>query len=78
MLTDAVEIRLIVFVCRALIAPDCGTNLGWRKSNGICYYYNDTDIVDFHTAMHRCYQEKARLASILNQEEQAYINTMVL
>ncbi|XP_062340567.1 macrophage mannose receptor 1 [Osmerus eperlanus] len=60
-----------------LPSPDCGTNLGWRKSNGICYYYNDTDIVDFHTAMHRCYQEKARLASILNQEEQAYINTMV-
>lgn len=58
-------------------APDCGTNPGWRKNNNICYYYNDTDIVDFHTAMLRCYAEKARLVSILNKDEQAYVNSMV-
>ncbi|XP_071751059.2 uncharacterized protein LOC139908314 [Centroberyx gerrardi] len=58
-------------------APDCGVNLGWRKNNNICYYYNDTDIVDFHTAMMRCYAEKAMLVSILNKDEQAYVNTMV-
>lgn len=58
-------------------APDCGSNPGWRKNNGICYYYNDTDNVDFHTAMRRCYAEKASLVSILNKDEQAYVNTMV-
>ncbi|XP_010779971.1 C-type mannose receptor 2-like [Notothenia coriiceps] len=58
-------------------APDCGANPGWRKNNNICYYYNDTDIVDFHTAMGRCYEEKASLVSILNKDEQAYVNTMV-
>lgn len=58
-------------------APDCGTNPGWRKNNNICYYYNDTDIVDFHTAVSRCYAEKASLVSILNQNEQAYVNSMV-
>ncbi|XP_026154124.1 macrophage mannose receptor 1 isoform X2 [Mastacembelus armatus] len=58
-------------------APDCGTNVAWRKNSTICYYYNDTDIVDFHTAMLRCYAEKARLVSILNNEEQAYVNSMV-
>ncbi|XP_024286595.1 macrophage mannose receptor 1 [Oncorhynchus tshawytscha] len=58
-------------------APDCGTNAVWRKNNGICYYYNDTDIVDFQTAMSRCYDEKALLVSILNKDEQAYINTMI-
>ncbi|XP_033951501.2 uncharacterized protein [Pseudochaenichthys georgianus] len=58
-------------------APDCGANPGWRKNNNICYYYNDTDIVDFHTAMRRCYEEKASLVSILNKDEQAYVNTMV-
>lgn len=58
-------------------APDCGSNPGWRKNNDICYYYNDTDIVDFHTAMIRCYNEKARLVSILSRDEQAYVNSMV-
>ncbi|KAK2888177.1 uncharacterized protein [Channa argus] len=58
-------------------APDCGTNPGWRKNNNICYYYNDTDIVDFHTAMTRCYTEKATLVSIHNKDEQAYVNSMV-
>ena len=58
-------------------APDCGVNPGWRKNNGFCYYYNDTDIVDFHTALRRCLDEGALLASILSQAEQAYINTMV-
>lgn len=59
-------------------APDCGSNPGWRKSDkGICYYYNDTDIVDFHTALLRCFQEKALLVSIHNAEEQAYVNSMV-
>ncbi|KAK0140766.1 Macrophage mannose receptor 1 [Merluccius polli] len=58
-------------------APDCGVNPGWRKNNGFCYYYNDTDIVDFHTALRRCLEEGALLASILSQAEQAYINTMV-
>lgn len=60
-----------------LSAPDCGSNPGWRKNNNICYYYNDTDIVDFHTAIMRCYAEKAMLVSILSKEEQAYVNTMV-
>lgn len=58
-------------------APDCGTNPGWRKNNNICYYYNDTDPVDFHGAMKRCYAEKARLVSILNKDEQAFVNSMV-
>ncbi|XP_023194031.1 macrophage mannose receptor 1-like [Xiphophorus maculatus] len=58
-------------------APDCGSNPGWRKNNNICYYYNDTDIVDFHTAIMRCYAEKAMLVSILNKNEQAYVNSMV-
>uniref|UniRef100_A0A3B5KXM6 C-type lectin domain-containing protein n=1 Tax=Xiphophorus couchianus TaxID=32473 RepID=A0A3B5KXM6_9TELE len=56
-----------------LPAPDCGSNPGWRKNNNICYYYNDTDIVDFHTAIMRCYAEKAMLVSILNKNEQAYL-----
>ena len=58
-------------------APDCGTNVGWRKNNNICYYYNDTDVVDFHTAIMRCYAEKASLVSIHSKDEQAYVNTMV-
>lgn len=58
-------------------APDCGSNPGWRKNNNICYYYNDTDIVGFHTAMMRCYAEKASLISILTQSEQEYVNSMV-
>lgn len=58
-------------------APECGTNPGWRKNNGICYLYNDTDIVDFHTASVRCYAEKARLVSILDKAEQSYVVTMV-
>ncbi|XP_056147018.1 macrophage mannose receptor 1 [Lampris incognitus] len=58
-------------------APECGANPGWRKNNNICYYYNDTDIVDFHTALKRCYEEKSILVSILNKEEQAYVNSMV-
>lgn len=58
-------------------APECGSNPGWRKNNNICYYYNDTDIVDFHTALTRCYAEKAMLVSILNKDEQAYVNSMV-
>ncbi|XP_037401968.1 macrophage mannose receptor 1-like [Pygocentrus nattereri] len=61
----------------AVPAPDCGSNPGWRKHNGICYYYNDTDVVDFYTALSRCYTEKALLASILDQEEQTYIISMV-
>ncbi|XP_047200502.1 macrophage mannose receptor 1 [Hippoglossus stenolepis] len=60
-----------------LPAPDCGTNVGWRKNNDICYYYNDTDVVDFHTAIMRCYAEKASLVSIHSKDEQAYVNTMV-
>ncbi|XP_061589669.1 macrophage mannose receptor 1 [Cololabis saira] len=58
-------------------APECGSNPGWRKNNNICYYYNDTDIVDFRTATARCFAEKARLVSILTRDEQAYVNTMV-
>lgn len=58
-------------------APECGTNPGWRKNNNVCYYYNDTDTVDFHTAMNRCDNEKAMLVSILNIDEQAYVNSMV-
>nr|XP_020506487.1 macrophage mannose receptor 1-like [Labrus bergylta] len=58
-------------------APDCGSNPGWRKNENICYYYNDTDVVDFHTAMRRCYAEKASLVSIHSKEEQAYVNSMV-
>ncbi|XP_015231842.1 PREDICTED: macrophage mannose receptor 1-like [Cyprinodon variegatus] len=58
-------------------APECGSNPGWRKNGDICYYYNDTDIVDFHTAMMRCYAEKAQLVSILSKDEQAYVNSMV-
>ncbi|KAJ3605426.1 hypothetical protein NHX12_027473 [Muraenolepis orangiensis] len=58
-------------------APDCGVNPGWRKYGGFCYYYNDTDTVDFHTAVRRCRQEEAHLVSINNQEVQAYVNTMV-
>ncbi|KAM6975835.1 uncharacterized protein LKV04_015092 [Tautogolabrus adspersus] len=58
-------------------APDCGSNPGWRKNKNICYYYNDTDVVDFHTAMRRCYAEKASLVSIHNKDEQAYVNSMV-
>lgn len=34
-------------------------------------------MVDFHTAMRNCYAEKASLVSILNQDEQAYVNSMV-
>ncbi|XP_068430349.1 uncharacterized protein [Clinocottus analis] len=60
-----------------LPAPDCGTNPGWRKNNNVCYYHNDTDIVDFHTAMTRCYHERASLVSIHSRDEQAYVNTMV-
>lgn len=58
-------------------APDCGTNPGWRKNDNMCYYYNDTDNVDFITAMSRCYHEKALLVSILSQSEQEYVNSMV-
>lgn len=58
-------------------APDCGTNPGWRKKNNMCYYYNDTDNVDFITAMNRCFHEKALLVSILSQSEQEYVNSMV-
>lgn len=58
-------------------APDCGENPGWRKNNDICYYYNDTEIVDYHTALVRCYAEKATLVSILSKDEQAYVNSMV-
>ncbi|XP_024917706.1 macrophage mannose receptor 1 isoform X1 [Cynoglossus semilaevis] len=58
-------------------APDCGANPGWRKNNNICYYYNDTNVVDFHTAMVRCYHENASLVSILNSNEQAFVNSMV-
>ncbi|KAF4077177.1 hypothetical protein AMELA_G00205040 [Ameiurus melas] len=58
-------------------APDCGDNPGWRKNKGICYYYNDTDMVDFHTALARCYAEKARLVSILDQPEQTFVVSMV-
>ncbi|KAJ8402327.1 hypothetical protein AAFF_G00368160 [Aldrovandia affinis] len=58
-------------------APDCGTIPGWRKKNDICYYYNDTDIVDFHTAIERCYAANARLVSIANNDEQAFVNSMV-
>ena len=52
-------------------------NPGWRRHDRFCYYYNDTDIVDFHTAWHRCAQEKAKLVSIFSHTEQAYVNTMV-
>lgn len=69
------ETRYAFFFCSA--APDCGTNPGWRKNNNVCYYYNDTDIVDFYTALMRCYDEKASLVSILDQNEQAYVNSMV-
>ncbi|RVE65935.1 hypothetical protein OJAV_G00121150 [Oryzias javanicus] len=58
-------------------APDCGSNPGWRKNNNICYYYNDTDIVDFPTAMSRCFHEKATLVSIHDKDEQAYVSSMV-
>ncbi|XP_062410864.1 macrophage mannose receptor 1-like [Sardina pilchardus] len=58
-------------------APDCGTNPGWRKNKGICYLFNDTDTVDIYTAMVRCYAEKALLVSILDEDEQSYVVTMV-
>ncbi|XP_030005898.1 macrophage mannose receptor 1 [Sphaeramia orbicularis] len=58
-------------------APDCGSNPGWRKNSDMCYYYNDTDVVDFHTAMVRCYDEKATLVTIHSKDEQAYVNSMV-
>lgn len=58
-------------------APDCGTNTGWRKNDNICYYYNDTDVVDFHTALKRCFAEKASLVSIHTNTEQAFVNSMV-
>ncbi|KPP79615.1 macrophage mannose receptor 1-like, partial [Scleropages formosus] len=58
-------------------APECGTNPGWRKHEGVCYYYNDTDHVDFYTAMIRCWDEKAQLVSILSKEEQEYVSSMV-
>ncbi|TNM92320.1 hypothetical protein fugu_019332 [Takifugu bimaculatus] len=58
-------------------APECGSNSGWRKKNGLCYYYNDTDAVDFPTALRRCRDERALLASIHDKDEQAYINSMV-
>ncbi|XP_035247102.1 macrophage mannose receptor 1 [Anguilla anguilla] len=60
-----------------LPAPECGSNPGWRKYKNTCYYYNDTDVVDFYTAMLRCYAEKARLVSITGKEEQAFVNSMV-
>lgn len=69
--------RHVCFLTSQHSAPDCGSNPGWRKNNNICYYYNDTDIVDFHTAVTRCYAEKATLVSILNRDEQAYVNSMV-
>ncbi|XP_072304766.1 macrophage mannose receptor 1-like [Eucyclogobius newberryi] len=58
-------------------APDCGSNPGWRKNNNFCYYYNCTDVVDFHMAMNRCNAEKATLVSIHSEDEQAYVDTMV-
>ncbi|XP_023136670.3 macrophage mannose receptor 1 [Amphiprion ocellaris] len=58
-------------------APDCGTNPGWRKNNNICYYYNDTNIVDYYDALRACYGEKALLVTIHNKDEQAYVNSMV-
>ncbi|XP_067232917.1 C-type mannose receptor 2-like [Chanodichthys erythropterus] len=58
-------------------APECGSNPGWRKNNGICYYYNDTDIVDFHMALVRCYEEKAHLVSIADEAEQSYVVSLV-
>ncbi|KAG7266656.1 hypothetical protein CRUP_028373 [Coryphaenoides rupestris] len=30
-------------------------------NQGVCYYYNDTDYVDFHTAVSRCLDENAML-----------------
>ncbi|XP_072570731.1 uncharacterized protein [Paramormyrops kingsleyae] len=61
----------------AIPAPECGTNPGWRKHEGLCYYYNDTDIVDFHTALLQCWAEKSLLASINSKAEQEFVNTMV-
>ncbi|XP_066502466.1 lymphocyte antigen 75, partial [Hoplias malabaricus] len=58
-------------------APDCGSNPGWRKHKGVCYYYNDTDIVDFYTAISRCYTEHSLLTSILDQQEQTYLLSLV-
>lgn len=72
-----INIKHIILLLFHISAPDCGTNLGWRKNGSICYYYNDTDVVDFHTALMRCYAEKATLVSIHNREEQAFVNRMV-
>lgn len=58
-------------------APECGSNPGWRKNKGVCYYYNDTNAVDYHAALKHCLDEKALLASIHDKDEQAYINSMV-
>lgn len=58
-------------------APECGSNPGWRKNNGVCYYYNDTDIVDFHMAIVRCYEEKSQLVSIADEAEQSYVLSLV-
>lgn len=60
-----------------LSAPECGSNPGWRKNNNICYYYNDTEDVDFQQAVGRCLDQGALLASIHDTNEQAYINSMV-
>lgn len=58
-------------------APECGSNPGWRLNDNVCYYYNDTVGVDFHAALRHCRDEKALLASIHSQDEQAYVNSMV-
>ncbi|KAJ8338949.1 hypothetical protein SKAU_G00357350 [Synaphobranchus kaupii] len=61
---------------KPLIPPVPPSAHTW-KQNGTCYYYNDTDVVDFHTAFHRCYAENALLVSIADEAEQAFVNSMV-
>lgn len=46
-------------------------------NNNVCYYYNDTVSADFHAALRHCLDEKALLASIHSNDEQAYVNSMV-
>uniref|UniRef100_A0A673Y4C8 C-type lectin domain-containing protein n=1 Tax=Salmo trutta TaxID=8032 RepID=A0A673Y4C8_SALTR len=57
--------------------PVSHTNWGHGEPNNHEGREDCVEMVNFQTAMSRCYDEKAQLVSILNKDEQAYINTMV-